>query len=139
LTAADAPVRALLVEDDVQVLSTLREQMLLGGCSVVPAQDGQTALALLGADFGITILVTDVVMPGGMSGIDVARVAARMRPDLPILLISGYPDAAFEEGGAEADKFDLLLKPFSQQELIERVLAAIAAQKGAAPAVEIGG
>jgi CheY-like chemotaxis protein len=138
LAVVEGPVRVLLVEDDVQVLSTLREQMLLGGWSVVPAQDGRTAVALLGADSTITILVTDVVMPGGMSGIELARTAARMRPGLPVLLISGYPGAALEDAEAQEGEFDLLHKPFSQQELIERVLAAIAARNGAAPAGEVG-
>jgi DNA-binding response OmpR family regulator len=132
LATVAGPVRVLLVEDDPEVLSTLREQMLMSGWSVVPAQDGQTALTLLSADPGITILVTDVMMPGGMSGVELAHRAARARGGLPILLVSGYPGAALEEAGADVHEFDLLHKPFSQQELIERVLGAIAAQRGVA-------
>ena len=139
LAAVDGPVRVLLVEDDLDVLSTLREQMLMVGWSVVPAQNGRTALTLLSADPAISILVTDVVMPGGMSGVELARLAARARVGLPTLLISGYPGAALEEAGADAHEFDLLHKPFSQQELTERVLAAIAAQRtGGPPALALG-
>jgi DNA-binding response OmpR family regulator len=139
LAAVDGPVRVLLVEDDLDVLSTLREQMLMIGWSVVPAQNGRTALTLLSADPAISILVTDVVMPGGMSGVELARLAARARVGLPTLLISGYPGAALEEAGADAHEFDLLHKPFSQQELTERVLAAIAAQRtGGPPALALG-
>jgi signal transduction histidine kinase/ActR/RegA family two-component response regulator len=130
LVAAEAgPVRVLLVEDDLEVLSTLREQMLMPGWSVVPARNGPMALALLSADPEITVLVTDVMMPGGMSGVELARLAARARDGLPTLLISGYPSAALEEAGADVREFELLHKPFSQQELIEHVLAAIAAQR----------
>ena len=136
--AVDGPIRVLLVEDDLEVLSTLRQQMVLGGWSVVPAQDGPSALVLLEADPAITILVTDVMMPGGVSGIDLARGAARMRPDLPILLISGNPGAALDDDGAGESGFDLLRKPFSHQELIERVLAAIA-QKGGTAVLQVGG
>ncbi|HLZ83337.1 MAG TPA: ATP-binding protein [Caulobacteraceae bacterium] len=124
---ASGPVRVLLVEDDLEVLSTLRQQMILGGWSVVPAQDGQAALALLDADPLISILVSDVMMPGSLSGMELARSAATMRPGLPILLMSGYPGAALAEGGGDETEFDLLRKPFSHQELVERVLAAIAA------------
>jgi signal transduction histidine kinase/ActR/RegA family two-component response regulator len=137
--AADGPVRVLLVEDDLEVLSTLRQQMVLGGWSVVPAQDGLTALALLEADPAITVIVTDVMMPGGVSGIDLARGASRMRPGLPILLISGNPGAALDDNGAGELEFDLLRKPFSHQELIERVLAAVAAQSGGAAVLQVGG
>ena len=137
--AADGPVRVLLVEDDLEVLSTLRQQMVLGGWSVVPAQDGPTALALLEADPAITVLITDVMMPGGVSGIDLARGVARMRPGLPILLISGNPGAALDDEGAGEFEFDLLRKPFSHQELIERVLAAMAAQKGGAAVLQVSG
>ena len=136
--AVDGPIRVLLVEDDLEVLSTLRQQMVLGGWSVVPAQDGPSALVLLEADPAITILVTDVMMPGGVSGIDLARGAARMRPDLPILLISGNPGAALDDDSAGESGFDLLRKPFSHQELIERVLAAIA-QKGGTAVLQVGG
>ncbi|MDB5483606.1 MAG: hypothetical protein JWO83_4659 [Caulobacteraceae bacterium] len=136
---ADGPVRVLLVEDDLEVLSILRQQMVLGGWSVVPAQDGQTALALLEADPAITILVTDVLMPGGLSGIDLARAAANARAGLPILLISGNPGAALAEDGADEAEFALLRKPFSHQELIERVLAAIGARKGGEAAPRVSG
>jgi signal transduction histidine kinase len=124
-----SPVRVLLVDDNLEVLSTLREQMLLGvDWTVVPAPDGQTALALLEADPRITILVADVMMPGGMNGVELARIARSKRPDLPVLLISGNPGAALEQAATPEPEFDLLRKPFSHDELIERVLTAIAAQ-----------
>jgi signal transduction histidine kinase/CheY-like chemotaxis protein len=135
--SVDGPVRVLLVEDDLEVLSILRQQMVLGGWSVVPAQDGQTALSLLEADPAITILVTDVMMPGGLSGIDLARAAAKARARLPILLISGNPGAALDDDGADDVEFALLRKPFSHQELVERVLAAIASNKGEEAAVPV--
>jgi signal transduction histidine kinase/CheY-like chemotaxis protein len=127
--APDKPVRVLLVEDDPAVLSTLSEQLLTIGWSVAAARNAQAALALLSADPTIDILVTDVMMPGGMSGVELARLATRTREALPTLLISGYPGAALEAAGADAREFDLLHKPFSQQELSERVLAAIAMRR----------
>ena len=139
LTAADRAIRVLLVEDDLEVLATLREQMLLSGWSVVPAQNGRSALALLSADPSVTILIADVMMPGGMSGIELARSVAKLRPLLPILLISGYPGAVLEAEGAAEREFDLLRKPFSQQELVERVLSIMATTAGAAPEIRVGG
>jgi CheY-like chemotaxis protein len=131
--APDAPVRVLLVEDDPAVLSTLSEQLLAVGWSVVAAQNGQAALDLLADDPAIDVLVTDVMMPGGMSGVELARLAARRRCGLPTLLISGYPGAALEAAGADGREFALLHKPFSQQALIERVLAAVAPQRAGSP------
>ena len=133
------PVRVLLVEDDLEVLSTLRQQMILGGWSVVPAQDGRSALALLAADPEITILVTDVMMPGGLSGTELARRVASLRPDLPILLMSGYPGAAVDEERENGPEFDVLRKPFSHQELVERVLAAVSARRDPASPAAVKG
>jgi len=79
------------------------------------------------------------MMPGGMSGIELARSVAKLRPLLPILLISGYPGAVLEAEGAAEREFDLLRKPFSQQELVERVLSIMATTAGAAPEIRVGG
>jgi signal transduction histidine kinase/ActR/RegA family two-component response regulator len=135
MALAATPMRVLLVEDDAEVLTTLCEQMLPVGWDVVTARDGATGLALLEADREIDVLVTDVMMPGGISGGELARRGASLRRGLAVLLISGYPGAAVEDCGAGEGEFDLLAKPFSQEQLIERVLAAVAARRNGAETV----
>jgi CheY-like chemotaxis protein len=128
-TPGERAEMVLLAEDDIEVLATVREQVTLGGWRVVTATDGKTALEMLEANRDIAVLVTDVMMPGGMSGVELARAAAKARPSLAILLISGYPDAVLAEQGASEGEFDLLCKPFSQEQIGERIVAAIATRR----------
>ncbi len=139
-TASPAPaavgkaLRVLLVEDDSAVLATLREQLALSGWEVIEAQDGKAALSLVESDPSIAALVSDVMMPGGVNGVDLARLAVQARPGLPVVLISGHTGAALTDNGAIEGEFELLAKPFTHVQLVERIRAAIAAhQAGARP------
>jgi CheY-like chemotaxis protein len=71
----------------------------------------------------IDLLLTDVILPKGMTGFDVARVARRLRPDLPIIFVSGFSDQSLlsEDFSAETK---LLSKPFRVAELAEALTAA---------------
>jgi signal transduction histidine kinase/DNA-binding response OmpR family regulator len=98
----------LVVEDDEQVRA-LTVDMLKGlGYGVVVAPNAKAALALLKSKHHFGALMTDVVMPGGMSGIQLAKTARKLRPDLPILLTSGYAGGQ----GAADDEFAFLSKPY---------------------------
>ena len=81
------------------------------GYRVVEAQTAEDALRKIDEELHVDLLVTDHLMPG-MTGADLARAMARKRPDLPVLLISGYAEA--EGIGLE---FTRLTKPFRQAEL----------------------
>jgi signal transduction histidine kinase/ActR/RegA family two-component response regulator len=132
--AASGPVRAalrvLLVEDDPLVLATLREQLTASGFAVATAQNGAQGLEMLRGDAGVGVLVSDVMMPGALGGVDLARAARQARPELPVLLISGYPGDALKEKGVADGEFVLLQKPLGQGELTERILA-LTAQRAA--------
>jgi CheY-like chemotaxis protein len=98
----------LVVEDDEQVRA-LTVEMLKGlGYGVVVAPNAKAALTLLKSRRQFGALMTDVVMPGGMSGIQLAKAARKLRPDLPILLTSGYAGGQ----GAADDEFAFLSKPY---------------------------
>ena len=104
----------LLVEDnpDVAIASTgLLEQL---GYSVRWAADAEGALREIAAD-GIDLVLSDIVMPGAMDGLALARALKRKHPGLPILLASGYSDAA-QNARAE---FPILRKPYQMHELNE--------------------
>lgn len=116
--------RVLLVEDDADVREVLMESLAASGWEVTQAEDGAAACAVLEGDVPLDILVTDVVMPGVVSGVALVRAAARLRPELPVLLISGYPTATLAAQGAEEAEMNLLRKPFTHGELLSRMRQA---------------
>jgi CheY-like chemotaxis protein len=123
-TPADRGLRAatiLLVEDEPDVLHVTRLAFTDAGHQVVPARDGAEALAVLRSEASLDILVSDVVLPGGLNGVELGREARRLHPSLPVLLVSGYAADALDEQGARGE-FEILAKPFSQAELLRRII-----------------
>jgi CheY-like chemotaxis protein len=110
----------LVAEDDVNVLEIIRGALTEAGHRVLFARDGHEALSLIERESGIAFLLTDVVMPNGLSGVDLATEALRRRQDLRVLLISGYPrDELSRQGGI--GPFELLPKPFDTRSLVAKV------------------
>ncbi|MBD8064022.1 response regulator [Devosia sp. PTR5] len=79
--------RILVAEDHAILLLDLVDQLGEHGYAVVPATTARSAAALL--DRSIDAIVTDIEMPGDLTGLDLARYAARLRPDMPIVVVSG--------------------------------------------------
>lgn len=115
------PMRVLLVDDDADVLVTLREGLSRNGWDALLAADAEAALGMLDRYEDIGVLVTDVDMPAGMNGVELAKAVRRRRPELPTLLISGLPLSSF---GAGQD-FDILQKPFTPEQLAERIVRGV--------------
>ena len=115
--------RVLVVEDDPEVLDVTVETLRHFGYEVLTAPDAHGALAILRRDPDIDVLFTDIVMPRGMNGVQLAREAARLRPQLRILLASGYPKSALssEHGVAAELEFAFLAKPYRGSELAEKL------------------
>ena len=109
---AERPL-VLLVEDDAEVRRVLRLQLTDLGYPVIEAEDGAEALRTLDAVEAIGILVSDMVMPGGMDGQTLARRARQARPGLRVLLVSAYADGL----ASTAADLPLLAKPVSKREL----------------------
>jgi CheY-like chemotaxis protein len=110
----------VLVEDDAGVRDVARRILGRLGYRVLAAGDAATGLDLLsGASRRVDLLVTDVVMPG-MSGPELAARARDVRPDLPVLFVSGYPDRPEAEGQGP-----LLAKPFTPDALADCVRRAL--------------
>ncbi len=113
----------LLVEDDDDVANVATRMLRLIGYQAQHVHDPRTALALLlsGQRFGL--IFTDIVMPGGMSGLEFARKVRQHFPQVPILLTSGYSHAAadvLEEG------FIVLSKPYRADSLSEAIRQSLA-------------
>ena len=85
-----APARILLVEDEVLIRLVAAEILQEEGFEVVEAWDGSEAIRLLNGPDRFDVLFTDVRMPGGFDGIDVAMHARHRYPAIPILVVSGY-------------------------------------------------
>ncbi len=113
----------MLVEDDYAVLDSLTFSLEWYGYTVLTAQDGANALALL-EESSVAVLITDISLPGGMVGTELARIVRQKRPDLPVIYITGYaPDFAEIEGIREGDQ--LLYKPFTDADLAQAVRSGI--------------
>ena len=111
----------LLVEDEAIIRHLLREGLSQNGYNVFEAADGTQAIAICERlDRPIDLLITDVVMPL-MSGPQLARRIASVRPDLPVLLISGYADQALIHQGLREPGTAFLQKPFTPNALARRV------------------
>ena len=128
--AADGPAAGrgecvLLVEDDPMVRAYAQSQLQQLGYQVLVACNGIDGLALLRQHSNIDLLFTDVVMPGGMSGRDLADAAHQLRPQLPVLYTSGYPaDSIVRDGQLEAGVL-LLSKPYRRRELARKLREAL--------------
>jgi CheY-like chemotaxis protein len=107
------PATILVVEDDAEVRKTSVAILHDLGHSILLARNGAEALALLTAGDSIDILFTDIMMPGGINGIELAKRAVAARPGLKVLVATGYP------GHAELlhSDFLVLAKPFTRVDL----------------------
>jgi PAS domain S-box-containing protein len=124
----------LVVEDQPAVRDAIESSLCDLGYRVLTASDGVEAGDVLERDRSVDLLLTDLVMPNGISGLDLAERARRLRQDLKIVLVSGYSPDARIDGGAQRDGFVFLEKPFRQAELAACIAAALAAEPARQPA-----
>jgi signal transduction histidine kinase/ActR/RegA family two-component response regulator len=113
----------LLVEDDDEVAALVSEMLAQLGYEVTRAASAAAALGALADGRSVDLIFSDIMMPGGMNGVELAREIKRRRSDMPVLLTSGYSEAAARE--TEEDGIQILPKPFH----IEELAAALGAAK----------
>ncbi|MGJ5078731.1 PAS domain-containing protein [Bradyrhizobium sp. HKCCYLS3013] len=111
----------LVVDDEPTVRMVVMEVLDECGYAVVEAKDGPTGLAALQSDARIDLLITDVGLPGGMNGRQLADAARATRPDLKVLFITGYAENAILSSGQLAPGMQVLTKPFDVEALAARV------------------
>jgi nitrogen-specific signal transduction histidine kinase/CheY-like chemotaxis protein len=129
--SADAAIPAgdgetiLVVEDEPAVrehsVTSLRDL----GYRVLAAEDGHVALRVLAREAGIEVLFTDIGLPGGMSGRQLAETARARRPDLKVVYMTGYARNAIVHGGVLDPGTELLPKPFTFTELATKIRAVL--------------
>lgn len=115
----------LLVEDDPSLRRVAAVQLRSLGYRVVEAEDGRAAWELLTQDSEIHLLLTDIVMPGGLSGVDLGRKARILRPSIRIIYMSGFPQSAFGDRTHLDPGVVLMRKPFRKAEIALQVRKAL--------------
>ncbi|WP_325167152.1 histidine kinase famiy protein [Stenotrophomonas sp. S41] len=113
--------RILIVEDRDDVAELAQMLLEAGGYQTRIANDGASALALLEQGEVFDLLFTDLIMPGGMNGVLLAREAKRRLPKLKVLLTTGYAEAGIERTDAGGSEYEVLNKPFNRQQLLRKV------------------
>jgi CheY-like chemotaxis protein len=115
----------LLVEDDANIRKLVAAMLNSLSYQVVDAEDGPTALSLLASRATPDMLLTDMVLPKGMNGSELAREARRQHPALKVLYMSGYTNNALPIDGTQDKSVRLLSKPFRRQDLARAVRATL--------------
>jgi PAS domain S-box-containing protein len=124
-TTAITKGTVLVVEDDPFVRSHAVRCLQGLGYAVIAAADGNDALQKLGTDARVDVLFTDIVMPGGVNGWQLADLARRTRPALPVVLTSGYAlETLIKHGRTNGESF-VLTKPYRKADLARRLLEAL--------------
>ncbi len=108
----------LVVDDEPGLLELAQDSLQSQGYRVLVASNGNQALDLLVSNPGISLLFSDVVMPGGVSGYDLAEKATTIHPRLKVLLTSGHTQKVGHHTG---EKYNLLKKPYSHEALAYQV------------------
>ncbi len=126
---ANDPAETILIVDDEATVRMLVVEVLNDfGYQAIEASDGPSALKILQSDRRIDLLVTDVGLPGGLNGRQVADAARTIRPGLGVLFITGYADNAVIGNGQLDPGMEILTKPFAIEELALRIKGLVAGQ-----------
>ncbi|WP_025899571.1 response regulator [Sneathiella glossodoripedis] len=115
----------LVLEDDPDVRELTVLQLKSLGYRVLQAHDGSSALDVISKEDNIDLLLSDVVLPGGLRGPEVAIKARESKPNLNVLFMSGYTQNALESHTELGDSALLLNKPFRKKDLAEKIREAI--------------
>jgi len=113
--------RILLAEDEDSVARVMRTQLEAAGYTVTRVATADAAWAQIQGGAAFDLLITDIVMPGRIQGVELARRVEAERPGMALLLISGYPQEAAIEGNGVATRHAVLAKPVPKADLLRMV------------------
>ena len=116
----------LVVEDEADILALTVLMLQSAGLNVLSADRAESAFQIAQTNPNINLLLTDVVLPGGMNGRVLAEELQRRRPRLKVLYMSGYTDDIFDNQLKGALEVNLLQKPFDKSQLISRISSLLA-------------
>ena len=107
----------LIVDDETDLLMIAGKYLEDMGCTILQAVDGASALKILEQDKQIDLMVTDIIMPGGMNGVELAQRAHELRPSIKVVYSSGFPADSLAERKMPLLDGPLLRKPYQRAEL----------------------
>jgi PAS domain S-box-containing protein len=113
--------RVLVVDDDNAVLESTLRMLDFLGYAAIPAESGREALRLIASGIALDLVLADFAMPG-MSGVELADAIHAERPDLPVILVTGYVDLDVVKQFGEAH---ILQKPYTEGDLVDKITAAL--------------
>jgi DNA-binding response OmpR family regulator len=122
-----APVRAaenetiLVVEDDPGLRQVAVKLIADLGYAVRQAENPKDALAILAVDEGIDLVFSDIVMPGGMTGVNLAAIVKDLYPAIRVLLTTGYSEVFIKSEDGNTQQTELISKPYRKQDLAEKI------------------
>jgi CheY-like chemotaxis protein len=120
----------LVVDDEASIRHLVDEVLEETGYSVIGAADGAAGIKILQSARRIELLITDVGLPNGMNGRQVADAARALRPGLKVLFITGYAENAAVGNGHLEPGMELLTKPFAMSDLVRKVQEMLAPSPG---------
>lgn len=120
------PKIVLLVEDEPHILSLLSDYLASEGYQVLEADSAPKAFEILATKPQLDLLVTDFRLPGNVSGVMIAEPALKLRPELKVIFISGYPIEIYESGSPITRSAPVLAKPFALDTLHNQIQALLA-------------
>jgi PAS domain S-box-containing protein len=124
LSKAAAGDTVLIVDDEPTVRMLVADTLAELGYQAIEAGDSASALRVLESDARLDLLITDIGLPGGMNGKALADAARQSRPDLKVLLVTGFAENAIANGGLEPG-MHVMSKPFAMDKLAVRIKAII--------------
>jgi PAS domain S-box-containing protein len=110
-------LRVLMVEDDAEVRAVVQRFLASFGAEVTSSINAEEALGMLQSGAGFDLLLTDIALGTGMRGTELASTARKLRPGLPVLLMSGFASGLFDA----PPEFELLRKPYTREELARTI------------------
>jgi CheY-like chemotaxis protein len=132
--------RVLVVDDDPMVRKSVVAQLISLGYGVIEVSGPAEALEVIASNEPLDLVFSDIVMPGPIDGIELAHLIRQRRPDLKVLLTSGYPDLKTTHSAQESYvQWDVLKKPYRRPDLkqaLEAILGSPHAAHGSASAMK---
>lgn len=115
--------RILLIDDEEEFTSTLAERLDLRGYETETAYDGESGVHLI-REKSFQIVVLDLMMPG-ISGLETLKQIKIVKPDIPVILLTGHGSTKEGMEGMKLGAYDYLMKPINIEELVEKFNEAL--------------
>jgi len=121
LQAAQDSRTVLVIDDEVALLAIIADVLEESGYKVLTVPDGPAGLDIVRSEQPIDLLITDIRLPKGMNGREVAQAARMSRPQLKILFMTGYAGSALDGASPLTAGTEMMTKPFDLLRLADRV------------------